>query len=190
MTRPIEVERKRQLTDDGEALKQMLDRLGWAPDPAVTEVDTYYTRPDVDYMQTVECLRVRQRGDFAEITYKPPSTEATHSADDVISKPETNVHLMPGNACRAEQLLENIGMRRLVRVEKHRTVYRHRSHRDVTVSVDTVVGVGVFVETEVLSADAGAAARIVSETEARLGVSDCPVVDLPYRDLALHHASA
>lgn len=53
-----------------------------------------------------------------------------------------------------------------------------------------MVGVGVFVETEVLSADADAAARIVSETESRLGVSDCPVVDLPYRDLALYRAPA
>ncbi|MBV7694734.1 class IV adenylate cyclase [Streptomyces sp. TRM70350] len=190
MTRPIEVERKRELADGGEALTRVLAGLGWMPDAPVSEVDTYYSRPDVDYMVTVECLRVRQRGDFAEITYKPPSTEATHSIDSVISKPETNVHLVPGSAEHADQLLENIGMRRLVRVEKHRTTYRHRLHAGVTVSIDTVAGVGAFVETEVVSADSLAAARTVAETETQLGVSDCPIVDLPYRDLALNHAPA
>ncbi|GEC06577.1 hypothetical protein SSP24_42320 [Streptomyces spinoverrucosus] len=110
----------------------MLAGLGCKPDAPVTEVDTYYSCPGVDYMKTVECLRVRQRGDFPEITYKPPSTTATHSTDSVISKPETNVHLIPGHAGLADQLLEK---------------------------------------------------RIVAETEQQLGVSDCPVIDLPYRDL-------
>lgn len=190
MARPIEVERKRELPDGGETLVRMLERLGWKPQSPVTEMDTYYSRPDVDYMETVECLRVRQRGDFAEVTYKPPSTAATHSTDSVISKPETNVRLAPGQVGHAAQLLECIGMRRLVRVEKHRTSYRHRLHPGATVSIDTVIGVGVFVETEVISADAGAAARIVGELETQLGISHCPVVDLPYRDLAMSHASA
>lgn len=190
MSRPIEVERKRELADGGEALMRMLADLGWAPEPPVTEVDTYYSRPDVDYMETVECLRVRRRGDFAEITYKPPSTAATHSSDSVISKPETNVRLVPGQAEDADQLLENIGMRRLVRVEKCRTAYRHRLHPGVTVSIDTVAGVGTFVETEVISSDSGAATGTVAETETWLGVTHCPVVDLPYRDLALRKTPA
>lgn len=190
MSRPIEVERKRALPGSGDALAQVLYDQGWTAGPPETEVDVYYSRPDVDYMKTVECLRVRQRGDFAEITYKPASTAATHSADSVISKPETNVPLVPGHAGHADQLLEAIGMRRLVRVEKYRTTYRHRRRPGVTVSIDTVAGVGVFVETEVISADADAAARLVAETEERLKVHCHPVVELPYRDLALSHASA
>jgi adenylate cyclase class 2 len=190
VTRPIEVERKRELADGGEALTRALAELGWTARPPVAEVDTYYSHPDVDYMETVECLRVRQRGDFAEVTYKPASTADTHRADSVISKPETNVHLAPGQVSHAAQLLECIGMRKLVRVDKHRTGYRHRLHPGATVSIDTVIGVGVFVETEVISADADTAARIVGEMETQLGVSHCPVVDLPYRDLAMSHASA
>ncbi|GJF26501.1 hypothetical protein [Streptomyces sp. HO565] len=75
-------------------------------------------------------------------------------------------------------------------MEKHRTSYRHQLHPGATVSIDTVIGVGVFVETEVISADAAAAARIVGEMENQLGVSHCSVVDLPYRHLAMIHASA
>ncbi|GAA1268580.1 hypothetical protein GCM10009646_65020 [Streptomyces aureus] len=74
----------------------------------------------------MECLRIRRRGDFAEITYKPASTPTTHAADDVVSKVETNVILREGEqAPTAERLLTSIGMCELVRVEKTRTTYRH-----------------------------------------------------------------
>lgn len=185
----VEVERKRRLPDDGAALAALLVDLGWRADEPVTEADTYYSRPDVDYMVTVECLRVRRRGEFAEITYKPPSTAATHRADDVISKVETNVVLAAAEqAGLADRLLESTGMRMLVRVEKHRTVYRHPCQPDVAVSIDHVAGVGTFVETEVLSAEAAAAAETVERMEKELGVLEFPTVDLPYRDLALASA--
>lgn len=182
----IEVERKRQLPDGGQQLARLLADLGWQAAAPVTEIDTYYSRPDVDFMVTVECLRVRQRGDFAEVTYKPPSDSTTHSADNVISKPETNVILAGGGqAALAEQLLENLGMRLLVRVEKHRIAYRHEDHPGVTVAIDSIAGVGTFVETEVLAADAVGAAALVEQIEKELDVLACPTVDLPYRDLAM-----
>ncbi|WP_344185404.1 CYTH domain-containing protein [Streptantibioticus ferralitis] len=113
--------------------------------------------------------------------YKPPSDEATHGATHVISKSETNVTLGPGQAAQAEQLLECIGMRQLVRVEKTRVVYRHPAYREVVVAVDTVAGIGSFVEVEVISADAPEAAELVGQVEAQLDLQDCPPVDLLYR---------
>lgn len=182
----IEVERKRRLPDDGVRLTGLLAERGWQAGEPVTEVDMYYSRPDVDFMKTVECLRVRRRGEFTEITYKPASTGGTHRADGVISKPETNVVLAAaGQAVLADRLLESIGMRLLVRVEKHRTTYRHPDYPDVVVSVDTVAGVGTFVETEVMSVDAIAAAGMVERVEKELDIADNLTVDLPYRDLAL-----
>ncbi|WP_263636039.1 CYTH domain-containing protein [Streptomyces sp. CoH27] len=137
-------------------------------------------------METVECLRVRRRGDFAEVTYKPGSTAATHSADGVISKPETNVVLASaGQAPLADQLLQAVGMQLLVRVEKHRVAYRHPDFPDVTVNIDALAGVGSFVETEVLSTDAVAAAGLVERVEKELDIANCPMVELPYRDLAM-----
>ncbi|MEV6057176.1 class IV adenylate cyclase [Streptomyces sp. NPDC052107] len=168
----------------------MLSDLGWTAAEPVLEVDTYYSRPDVDFMQTVECLRVRQREDFAEITYKPASTTTTHSANSVISKPETNVHLASAaQAALADRLLESIGMRLLVRVEKNRTAYRLPRHPDVTISIDTLADAGVFVETEAISEDAEAAAHTVEQIEKQLDIVDAPAVELPYRDLALRRKS-
>lgn len=181
----IEVERKRQLPDGGERLEGVLAERGWEAAGPVAEVDTYFSRPDVDYLETMECLRVRQRAESAEITYKPASDEATHTATHVISKPETGVVLGPGQAVAAEQLLECLGMRLLVRVEKTRTTYRHPAHREVVVAIDTVAGIGSFVEVEVLSADADEAAELVGRIETQLDLLDRPAVELPYRDLAL-----
>lgn len=186
MNGKIEVERKRELPDGGELLAALLADLGWQAATPVVEVDSYYSRPDVDFMETVECLRVRRRGDFAEVTYKPASTAATRSADGVIAKPETNVLLAGADqAAVADQLLDAIGMRLLVRVEKHRVAYRHEDFPDVTVSIDTLAGVGAFVEAEVMSTDAVAAAELVERVEKELDIAGCPTVDLPYRDLAM-----
>ncbi|MFJ5121087.1 class IV adenylate cyclase [Kitasatospora sp. NPDC088548] len=182
----IEVERKRELPDGGAGVRPLLAELGCVGSAPVTEIDTYYSRPDVDYLATVECLRVRHRGDFAEITYKPASNPTTHGSDDVVSKVETNVVLRDGGqASTAERLPDCIGMRELVRVEKTRTSYRHPDTAGVTVSIDTVAGVGTFIETEVNRATAAGAAELIEETEKALGIIGNPTVAIPYRDLVL-----
>jgi adenylate cyclase class 2 len=186
MNDKIEVERKRQLPDDGAQLAALLVELGWQASEPVMEVDTYYSRPDVDFMVTVECLRVRRRGDFSEITYKPASNATTHSGDDLILKQETNVVLQSaGQAEFADRLLESIGMRLLVRVEKRRRTWQRADHPDVIVAIDTVTGVGTFIETEVLAEDAVGAAALVERIEKELDLTDYSTIDLPYRDLAM-----
>ena len=77
-------------------------------------------------MQTVECLRIRQRDGFAEMTYKPATTAATHTANDVIIKPETNLPIQPEDAAVAKQLLANLGMVQLVRSQQ---IFAARSNR-------------------------------------------------------------
>ncbi|MFL1380520.1 MULTISPECIES: CYTH domain-containing protein [unclassified Nocardiopsis] len=139
----------------------------------------------MDYLKTMECLRVRRRGDeFAEITYKPASTDTTHSAAGAISKQETNVGLAnAGLASDAEALLELIGMVPLARVDKARTSWRHPDLSEVTVAVDEVQGAGTFVEVEVISDDPGEAEQVLARVEEDLGLNGHPVVAMPYRDL-------
>ncbi|MBF6213186.1 class IV adenylate cyclase [Nocardia puris] len=181
----IEVERKRELPDP-KPLRRRLAELGYREAGHLTEVDTYYSRPDVDYMKTVECLRIRRRDGFGEITYKPPSNASTHRDADVIAKRETNVLLSgPDQASAASQLLAAIGMVELVRVEKNRAIYKHPDHDDTIVSIDVVTRAGTFVETEVTDTDPDAAAIRLGEVETELGIVDCSVVGLPYRDLVM-----
>ncbi|OLT11812.1 adenylate cyclase [Pseudonocardia sp. CNS-139] len=186
----IEVERKRELAD-AEALKARLVEADYREAGNGVEIDIYYSRPDIDFLATVECLRVRRRDRFAEITYKPASTADTHRAAHVIAKPEINVVLSgPDQATAADTLLDVLGMVRLCRVEKTRTTFRHPDRDDVTVVIDLVTGVGAFAETEVMAADPDAAATLLDQVERQLGLADCAVVRLPYRDLVLQHEPA
>lgn len=185
MTR-TEVERKRALDADTQVtLLERLRELGFRERARHTETDDYYSRPDVDFMETVECLRVRSRDGFAEITYKPGSN-ATNTADGVISKVETNARLAGADQAEAaNHLLAMLGMVPLARVEKHRVEYAHAEDGDVTVSVDTVTGAGMFIEVEVLTADPAGAAAVLDRIERDLGTAGLPVVTLPYRDIVM-----
>ena len=181
----LEIERKRQLTGNIEELIGRLRNIGFKPTGNLREIDTYYSRPDVDFMQTVECLRIRQRDGFAEVTYKPATTTATHTANDVIIKPETNLPIQPGDATTAKQLLTNLGMVRLVEVNKYRRSFQSSDFPQATVAIDEIKGAGTFVEVEVLSDDEASALMTISEIETKLGLDSMEIVTRPYRDICM-----
>ena len=181
----LEIERKRQLTGDAKELIKQLQELGFELQSNLHEIDTYYSRPDVDFMQTVECLRIRQRDGFAELTYKPATTAATHTKNDVIIKPETNLPIQPEDAAIAKQLLSNLGMVRLVEVNKYRRSFQSPDFPQATVDIDEIKNAGTFVEVEVLSDDETSALAMISEIEAELDLNSAEVVTRPYRDICM-----
>ena len=186
MTRKLlEIERKRQLIGDAKELIKQLRDLGFELQSNLREIDTYYSRPDVDFMQTVECLRIRQRDGFAEVTYKPATTIATHTENDVIIKPETNLPIQPGDAAIAKQLLANLGIVKLVEVNKYRRSFQSPDFPQATVAIDEIKDAGTFVEVEVLSDDETSALAMISEIETKLGLDSTEVVTRPYRDICM-----
>ena len=182
----LEIERKRQLTGDAKELIKQLQDLGFKPKSSRHEIDTYYSRPDVDFIQTVECLRIRQRDGFAEVTYKPATTAATHTKNDVIIKPETNLPIQPGDAAIAKQLLANLGMVQLVEVNKYRRSFQSPNFPQATVAIDEIKDAGTFVEVEVLSDDETDVLAMISEIEVKLGLESAEVVTRPYRDICIN----
>lgn len=188
---PTEIERKRRLTKhEATALADRLQRKNYRLHSERTEVDDYYSRADVDFLDTVECLRIRRSGNGAEVTYKPATTSAT-SVDGITRKVETNVSLIDADQTpNAHQLLTMLDMPHLARVHKERSMYRHPDLDSLTVAIDTVAQVGVFVEVEALLAEgeedaSSVAAELLDLVERHLGVIDLPIVKLPYRDLVL-----
>ena len=181
----LEIERKRQLTGNAEDTIKQLQKLGFELQSSDHEIDTYYSRPDVDFMQTVECLRIRQREGFAEVTYKPATTAATHTKNDVIIKPETNLPIQPGDAAIAKQLLANLGMVKLVEVNKHRQSFQSPNFPKATVAIDEIKNAGTFVEVEVLSDDETGALAIISDIETKLCLDSSEIITLPYRDICM-----
>ena len=166
----LEIERKRQLTGNIEELIGRLQNIGFELKSNLREIDTYYSRPDVDFMQTVECLRIRQRDSFAEVTYKPATTAATHTENNVIIKPETNLPIQPEDAATVKQLLANLGMVQLVEVNKYRRSFQYSDFPQATVAIDKIKDAGTFVEVEVLSDDETSALMMISEIETKLGL--------------------
>ena len=181
----LEIERKRKLTSDAEELFKQLQDLGFELQSNLREIDTYYSRPDVDFMQTVECLRIRQRDGFAEVTYKPATTAATHTKNNVIIKPETNLPIQPKDTAIAKQLLANLGMVRLVEVNKYRRSFQSPNFPQATVAIDEIKDAGTFVEVEVLSDDENSALAMISDIETKLGLDSAEVVTRPYRDICM-----
>ena len=186
MTRKLlEIERKRQLTSNIEELIGRLQDIGFKLQSDFHEIDTYYSRPDVDFMKTVECLRIRQRDSFAEVTYKPATTTATHTENNVIIKPETNLLIQPEDAATAKQLLANLGMMQLVEVNKYRRSFQSSDFPKATVAIDEIKDAGTFVEVEVLSDDETSALTTISEIEAKLGLDSMEIATRPYRDICM-----
>ena len=181
----LEIERKRQLTGNIEELIGRLRNIGFGLTSNLREIDTYYSRPDVDFMQTVECLRIRQRDSFAEVTYKPATTAATHTENNVIIKPETNLPIQPEDAATAKQLLTNLGIVQLVEVNKYRRSFQSSDFPQATVAIDEIKDAGTFVEVEVLSDDETSALMTISEIEAKLGLNSMEIVTRPYRDICM-----
>lgn len=185
MTEQYEIERKRQFVGDLEAFIVQLNSQGFSLASETTEIDSYYSRPDVDFMQTVECLRVRQRDGFTEITYKPPTNQRTRTEDGVIVKPETNLPVNPENTAVAKQLLANLGMVKLVEVNKFRRIFKCDDELGLTIAIDEISGAGIFIETEIISEDKESALRRIEDTEVQIGVDRLEVVTRPYRDICM-----
>lgn len=181
----LEIEHKRHLTSNIEDFIKKLEKFGFELQSKLSEIDTYYSRPDVDFMQTVECLRIRQRDGFAEVTYKPTTTAATHTENDVIIKPETNLPIQPGDAAIAKQLLANLGMVQLVEINKYRRSFQSSDFPQATVAIDEIKDAGTFVEVEVLSDDETSALAIINDIETKLGLESAEVVTRPYRDICM-----
>lgn len=185
MTEQYEIERKRQFVGDLEAFIVQLNSQGFSLASETTEIDSYYSRPDVDFMQTVECLRIRQRDDFAEITYKPPTDQHTRTEDGIIVKPETNLPVNPENTAVAKQLLANLGMVKLVEVNKFRRIFKCDDEPGLTIAIDEISGAGVFIETEIISEDKELALRRIEDVEAWIGVQEFEIITRPYRDICM-----
>lgn len=182
---PLEIERKRQFTGSLDALLAVLRRQGFQQTGDCHEIDTYYSRPDVDFMQTVECLRIRRRDDFAEITYKPATTGQTRTADNVTVKPETNLPIRPQDVATAQQLFANLGMVKLSDVDKRRRSFTHERYPEATVVIDIIGDTKVFIETEVITTNRQRGLIMMANIEAQLGIDTFDIVTQPYRDLSL-----
>jgi len=102
------------------------------------QIDVYLSHPTRDFGKTDEALRIRKETNADSLTYKGPKIDK-----DTKSREELKV-----NAPDPDTLLtifQRLGFKESGRVEKLRTMY---SIQGVTVCLDSVSGLGDFVESE------------------------------------------
>jgi adenylate cyclase class 2 len=104
----------------------------------VEQDDTYYDAPHRAFGETDEALRIRREGETARLTYKGPLVDA---ASKTRAEHETAVE----SAATTAQILDALGFTPAATVEKERETFRCRGY---TVALDTVAGLGEFIEVE------------------------------------------
>ena len=133
-------------------VRERLSTLGAEPLGRVRQVDTYYDAPHRSFPETDEALRVRvetdDEGRWVGITYKGPLVEAE-------SKTREEHETAVGDETAARAILEGLGFTPAATVEKERERFAYEGY---TVTLDTVDGLGEFVEVET-EAEAVEAAR-------------------------------
>ncbi len=167
----LEVEQKFRVADRA-ALVARLAALGCHFESPVEQVDQYFAHPVRDFAGTDEALRLRQVGALNYITYKGPKLDTqTKTRQEV----EIALAAGPKAADDARQLLAALGFAPVRAVSKQRACGKLTwQGRQIGVDLDTVAGLGDFVELEIVTEPAsadGARAAIASLAQ-QLGLSD------------------
>lgn len=141
----VEVEVKIKIREK-EELIQNLRNLGFRETKQVVERDIYYTSAHHDFAALDEALRVRTVEDLdsghktAVITYKGAKLDAVSMSRKEL---ETEV----GNAEICQEILKQIGFQPVLPVEKQRQYFQNDT---MTACVDSVTGLGDYLELEIL----------------------------------------
>ena len=177
----IEHEIKYRVTDFAN-IADAVTKLGFRKANEITQKDIYYSRADVDYTKTLECLRIRHENNHVELTYKPASNSAMKNSN-FIWKKEINIKIDTKDSEELQQLLKSLGCRQLCVVSKKRAEYKKGNR---TVALDDVKSLGQFIELEILSGLQNK--KLIRELESlakEIGLKKAELVNLPYRDLVI-----
>jgi adenylate cyclase class 2 len=169
---PIEVEQKFRLLERS-AIDARLASLNPSPPTATVQVDCYFAHPNRDFARTDEALRLRREGELNYITYKGPKLDQATK-----TRREIEVALPAGQPTADEtaELLQALGFSRVAEVTKHRVESKvHWQGWEVGVSLDDVVGLGNFVELEIMADQRAvdAARECLASLAAHLGLGNC-----------------
>lgn len=172
----IEIEMKYSV-DDLKSLRLKLVGLQAVAEPIEQHVDTYYRHPCRDFASSGEALRIRRVNGRPSVTYKGPKEQPADGESPAVKiRHELEWQLAPGDrdGSKMAALLDRLGFTSVAEVPKRREPFEvlHGGRR-VTVTIDTVEGLGVFAEVECLAEsppDREVAVRIVSEIAERLAL--------------------
>ncbi|MFX1483251.1 MAG: class IV adenylate cyclase [Promethearchaeota archaeon] len=156
MSESYEVEVKVAI-EDTELMKQKLVDSGAKELNSEVQIDTYFDHPCRKFVETDEALRVRTRRplDKEGITTSHSLKELTYKGPKLDKETKTRVEYSVGIGDDAEHLFsifESLNFARITKITKRRTFFELRG---ITISIDDVEGVGLFLELESIAHQKG-----------------------------------
>ncbi|MFQ5816318.1 MAG: class IV adenylate cyclase [Candidatus Hydrothermarchaeaceae archaeon] len=133
----LEIEVKAKLRRPVETRERLL-AMGAKYVETKVQVDTYYNHPSRDFASTDEALRLREQDGRVILTYKGPKV-------DEVTKTREEVKVEVSELESADEILEQLGFRKVRRVRKKRNYYVLRGMK---VMLDEVDGLGNYIEVE------------------------------------------
>jgi adenylate cyclase class 2 len=166
----LEVEMKFPVADF-RAVEQWLSVHDATEDPPREDADQYFNAPDRDFARTDEALRLRRIGAANLVTYKGPKRDPQTK-----TRTEIEVPLGSGDAVAEAftRLLVSLGFRPVALVRKKRRVFHfQRDGFAVEACLDEVVGLGPFVEVEIIAPEdrLESARAVLLDLSAELGLT-------------------
>jgi adenylate cyclase class 2 len=154
-----EVEQKFRVTAPA-ALEARLVALAARFRDPVEQVDRYFAHPCRDFVKTDEALRLRRVGDEVAVTWKGPRIDSATKTRRELELGLGEVPALPGGPRggqatldRWTELLEALGFRPVRDVAKRRRTARVLwQGTEVEAALDTVAGLGDFLELELQAA--------------------------------------
>ena len=148
------------------------------------EEDHYFQHPCRDFSKTDEALRVRVYGNGrVTVTYKGPRVRGPGKA-----RVEYNIDVEPLE--EALNALKALGFVEVAVIRKRRRIYTFGSY---TIYLDSVEGLGNFVEVETMVSDESLVSRAMGEViefaKSRLGLGEALIEPRTYLELALGKVS-
>jgi len=164
-------------------IKEKLLSMGAVLNEKVKETDIYFTAPHRDFIETKECLRIREKDGLTELTYKGPTNDAMKKKGQ-FWKPELNVSICSKRS-DLESLLQFIDFKKVAEVIKDREKFTLGSQ---SVCMDKIEGVGWFLEVETITNKENRDEALKENMSLlnKLDMGESDIVDLPYRDLVIN----
>ncbi|KQM12635.1 hypothetical protein AOA80_01025 [Methanomassiliicoccales archaeon RumEn M1] len=155
----LEIEIKTPVADH-EDVRKRLTALNAVHVERVEQSDSYFAHPCRDFGVTDEALRIRRQGGRQTLYYKGPKVDAETKTREEIAVPMSDADAM-------KTILQRLGFSPVAVIEKVRDVYQLGA---VEVALDTVSGLGHFVELEVQGEDVEGGKALLMEAMRSLGL--------------------
>lgn len=164
-----------------DSVRKKILALGATLKEKIEERDVYFTAPHRDFIKTKECLRIRDRDGYLELTYKGPTTK-TMAKEKQFWKSEINIPLQSSKK-EAEMLLESLNFAKVSEVVKKRERFVLVKQE---ITLDEVENLGWFLEIENTITDEKERQNALDGNVnllKKLELDEKDIITHPYRDL-------